>query len=57
MKQLVKINEKCCCVESFCVSPLYALVVLINIDEVKRAGMEEVRGEDPCVSMTQYVHN
>ena len=38
MKQLVKINEKCCCVESFCLSPLYALVVLVNIDEVNGAG-------------------
>ena len=38
MKQLVKVNENCCCVESFCHSPLYALAVLININEVKGAG-------------------
>ena len=43
MKQLVKINEKCCCVESFCHSPLYALAVLKSIDEVKGAG--DGRGE------------
>ena len=43
MKQLVKINEKCCCVKNFFLSPLYALAVLINIDEVKGAGDE--RGE------------
>ena len=57
MKQLVKINGNCCCVESFCHSSLYALAVLININEVKGAGLEEVRGEDLCVSVTQYVHN
>ena len=38
IKQLVKINEICCCVESICLSPLYTLAVLINIDEVKGAG-------------------
>ena len=38
MKKLVKINEKCCSVESICLYPLYALAVLINIDEVKGAG-------------------
>ena len=38
MKQLVDINEKWCCVESFCYTPQYALAVLINIDEVKEAG-------------------
>ena len=43
MKQLFKINEKCCCVESFCHSPLYTLAVLININEVKGAG--DGRGE------------
>ena len=56
VQQLVKVNEKCCCVVSFCHSPLYALAVLININEVKGAGhMEEVIsdiGEDFCVSVT-----
>ena len=53
MQQLVKVNEKCCCVVSFCHSPLYALAVLININEVKGRGyMEEVIGEDLCVSVT-----
>ena len=39
-KQLVKINEKCFCVESFCLSPLYGLAVLINIK-----GVEGGRGD------------
>ena len=43
MKQLVKINGNCFCVESFCRSPLYALAALINIDEVK--GVEGAKGE------------
>ena len=43
MKQLIKINEKCCCDESFFLSPLYALAVLKSIDEVKGAG--DGRGE------------
>ena len=38
MKQLVKVKGKCCCVESFCHSLLYASVVLINIDVVKGRG-------------------
>ena len=52
MKQLAKINEKCCCVESFCHSPLDTLAVLINIKGVGGGGVEEVSGEDLCVSMT-----
>ena len=51
MKQLVKINEKCCCVESFCLSPLDTLAFLINIKGVG-GGVEEVRGEELCVSTT-----
>ena len=50
------INEKCCCVESFCHSPLYALTVPMKINEVKGAGgwgVQEVRDEDLCFSMTQ----
>ena len=38
MKQLVQINGKCWCVESFCLSALYASADLINIDEVKGSG-------------------
>ena len=38
MKQHVQINGKCCCVESFCLSPLYASADLINIDKVKGSG-------------------
>ena len=43
MKQLIKINEKCCCVESFFLSPLYALAVLKKHSEVKEVG--DGRGE------------
>ena len=38
MKQLVKINRKCCCAESLCLSALYASADVINIDEVKGSG-------------------
>ena len=38
MKQHVQINGKCCCVESFCLSPLYASTDLRNIDKVKGSG-------------------
>ena len=46
MKQLVKVNGKCCCVEIFYHSLMYVLAVLINIDEVKGAEVEEARGEE-----------
>ena len=44
MKQLVKINRKCCCAESLCLSALYASADVINIDEVKGSG--DGRGEE-----------
>ena len=43
MKQLVKVNEMCCCVESFCHFLLYASPVIIILNEVK--GEAGRRGE------------
>ena len=53
MKKLVKINEKRCCVESFCHSPRYALAVLTGRGKGGGGGGGgELRGEDLYVSIT-----
>ena len=55
MKQLVKINEMCCCFESFCHFLLYALAVIIILNEVEREVGGRCEGCRPliCVSMDE----